>query len=55
MWHGFRDFLPVAHARWLAARIPHVTTRFPAGEDHTNIGDSNRAAAYDWLREETAR
>lgn len=50
LWHGLRDFLPVAHARWLADRIPHVTTHFPADEDHTNIEENNRAAAYAWLK-----
>ena len=49
LWHGTRDFLPVSHARWLAARIPNVTTRFPADEDHSNIEDNNRAAAFSWL------
>jgi len=49
LWHGTQDFLPVAHARWLADRIPDVTTHFPAGEDHTNIEDNNRAAAFAWL------
>lgn len=49
LWHGMRDFLPVAHARWLADRIPNVTTHFPADEDHTNIEENNRAAAFAWL------
>jgi len=49
LWHGMRDFLPVAHARWLADRIPNVTTHFPASEDHTNIEENNRAAAFEWL------
>jgi pimeloyl-ACP methyl ester carboxylesterase len=49
LWHGLKDFLPVAHARWLADRIPHVTTHFPADEDHSNIEQNNRAAAYAWL------
>jgi pimeloyl-ACP methyl ester carboxylesterase len=49
LWHGLRDFVPVAHARWLAARIPNVTTHFPADEDHTNIEENNRAAAFVWL------
>jgi hypothetical protein len=51
LWHGLEDFLPVTHARWLADRMPHVTTHFPAGEDHTNIEDNNRAAAYAWLKD----
>jgi hypothetical protein len=49
LWHGLKDFLPVAHARWLTDRIPYVTTHFPADEDHSNIEQSNRAAAYAWL------
>jgi pimeloyl-ACP methyl ester carboxylesterase len=49
LWHGMQDFIPVAHARWLAARIPRVTTHFPADEDHTNIEENNRAAAFAWL------
>jgi hypothetical protein len=49
LWHGLRDFLPVAHARWLADRIPDVTTHFPAGDDHTNVEENNRAAAFAWL------
>lgn len=52
LWHGLKDFLPVAHARWLAERIPRVITHFPADEDHTNIEDSNRAAAYAWLKDQ---
>jgi hypothetical protein len=49
LWHGTQDFLPAAHARWLADRIPDVTTHFPAAEDHTNIEHNNRAAALAWL------
>jgi len=49
LWHGMQDFLPVTHARWLADRIPNVTTHFPADQDHTNIEDNNQAAALAWL------
>jgi len=49
LWHGMRDFLPVAHARWLADRIPNVTTRFPPDEDHSGIEENSRAAAFAWL------
>jgi hypothetical protein len=44
-----QDFLPVAHARWLADRIPNVTTHFPADQDHTNVEENNQAAALAWL------
>jgi pimeloyl-ACP methyl ester carboxylesterase len=53
LWHGMQDFVPVAHARWLADRIPDVTTHFPADEDHTNIEENNRAAAFGWLTAHT--
>ena len=49
LWHGLQDFVPVAHARWLADRIPNVTTHFPADQDHTNVEENNRAAAFAWL------
>jgi pimeloyl-ACP methyl ester carboxylesterase len=49
IWHGLRDFVPVAHARWLAERIPNATTHFTADEDHSNVEENNRAAAFAWL------
>jgi len=49
LWHGLQDFVPVAHASWLADRIPDVNTHFPAGDDHTNVEENNRAAALAWL------
>jgi pimeloyl-ACP methyl ester carboxylesterase len=49
LWHGMQDFVPVAHARWLADRIPDVTTHFPADQDHSNVEEDNRAAAFAWL------
>ncbi len=50
LWHGLKDFIPVTHARWLADRIPNIITHFPAEEDHTNIEENNRAAAFAWLK-----
>jgi hypothetical protein len=26
-----------------------VTAHYPAGEDHTNVEENNRAAAFAWL------
>jgi pimeloyl-ACP methyl ester carboxylesterase len=49
LWHGLKDFLPVTHARWLADRIPNVITHFPPADDHSNIEENNRAAAFAWL------
>ena len=52
LWHGSGDTaVPVAHGRWLAAGIPDAVAHFPELEDHTTIEDSNRRAAYSWLRE----
>jgi pimeloyl-ACP methyl ester carboxylesterase len=35
LWHGEADRLaPVSTARWLAARLPRCTPRFPTGEGH---------------------
>jgi pimeloyl-ACP methyl ester carboxylesterase len=52
LWHGLADTrCPPGHSRWLAARIPRIITHFPEDEDHTNIEDNNRGAAYAWLRD----
>ncbi len=50
IWHGLKDFLPVTHARWLADRIPNVDTHFLPDEDHSNVEENNRAAAFAWLK-----
>jgi pimeloyl-ACP methyl ester carboxylesterase len=50
LWHGLEDFLPVSHARWLADRIPNVVTHFPPDDDHSNVEENNRAAAFAWLK-----
>lgn len=50
LWHGLADTrCPPGHARWLVARIPHITPHLPEHDDHTNVEDNNRAAAYAWL------
>jgi pimeloyl-ACP methyl ester carboxylesterase len=52
LWHGLADTsCPPAHGRWLAGQIPGVAAHFPAGDDHTNIEDNNRGAAYAWIRQ----
>jgi hypothetical protein len=50
LWHGLKDFLPVTHPKWLADRIPNVDTHFLPDEDHSNIEENNRAAAFAWLK-----
>ncbi len=50
LWHGLADkAAPPSHGRWLAAHIPNVMAHFPVDDDHTNIEENNRTAAYTWL------
>jgi len=50
LWHGLADTrCPPDHSRWLAERIPRITAHFPEHEDHTNVEENNRGAAYKWL------
>jgi len=37
---------------WPLARRadPRVAAHFPANDDHTNIEENNRSAAYTWIR-----
>jgi pimeloyl-ACP methyl ester carboxylesterase len=51
IWQGMQDqAVPPAHARWLAAALPHADLRLADAEDHTNIEENNRASALAWLR-----
>jgi pimeloyl-ACP methyl ester carboxylesterase len=51
LWHGLADTrCPPGHSRWLAQWMPRIVTHFPEHEDHTNIEDNNRGAAFEWLR-----
>lgn len=51
LWHGLADTrCPPSHSRWLASRIPHVTTHFPADRDHTNIEDDYRGDGFGFVR-----
>ncbi len=50
LWHGQQDTSPPpSHSRWLAERIPNVSTHFPPDEDHSNVEENNRGAAIDWV------
>jgi pimeloyl-ACP methyl ester carboxylesterase len=49
-WHGLKDFIPVTHAQWLTGRIPNVVTHYSPDEDHSNVEENNRAAAFAWLK-----
>lgn len=54
LWHGAHDqAVPVVHGRWLAVHVPGIEAHILADEDHSNVEDDNREAAYAWLRELT--
>ena len=53
--HGTADrIVPVAHSRWLAARIPHAELRVGAGDGHLSIMRGAEAALA-WLAEHGRR
>ena len=55
LWHGLADTrCPPGHGRWLAERIPRVIAHFPEDQDHTNIEENNRDAAYAWLQSQVS-
>lgn len=50
LWHGALDRnVPVTNGHWLAANVPGIVAHFPEREDHTDVEDNNRKAAYAWL------
>lgn len=49
LWHGTEDFVPVAHGRWLTAKIPTAAGSFPEGLDHSDVFAFARDEALQWL------
>lgn len=48
--HGEDDrFVPVAHAHWLAERIPGVEARIYATDGHLTLGERRVREAHEWL------
>ena len=48
--HGDDDrFVPVAHAHWLAARIPGVEARIDANDGHLTLYERRVREAHEWL------
>jgi pimeloyl-ACP methyl ester carboxylesterase len=48
--HGEDDrFVPVAHAHWLAARIPQVDARIDAGDGHLTLFERRLREVNTWL------
>jgi pimeloyl-ACP methyl ester carboxylesterase len=52
LWHGDQDrFVPLAHGRWLAERIPGVEARLTAGEGHLTLFEHRVPEVHAWLLE----
>jgi pimeloyl-ACP methyl ester carboxylesterase len=50
LWHGEEDLMsPLAHGRWLAARIPGIRTRIEPGAGHISIAVSSYGLILDSL------
>jgi pimeloyl-ACP methyl ester carboxylesterase len=50
LWQGVQDLMvPVAHARWLAERIPGVETHISEEDGHISIAVGRLGEIYDWL------
>lgn len=50
LWQGAQDLMvPVAHARWLAERIPGVEDHISEEDGHLSIVVGRLAEIYDWL------
>jgi pimeloyl-ACP methyl ester carboxylesterase len=48
--HGEDDrFVPVAHGRWLAERIPGVEARIDAGDGHLTLFERRMRETNEWL------
>jgi pimeloyl-ACP methyl ester carboxylesterase len=51
LWQGVQDkMVPVAHARWLAERIPGVEAHISEEDGHLSITVGRLGEIYDWLR-----
>ncbi|HJQ74225.1 MAG TPA: alpha/beta hydrolase [Gaiellaceae bacterium] len=50
LWQGVQDLMvPVAHAEWLAARIPGVETHISEDDGHLSITVGRLGEIYDWI------
>jgi pimeloyl-ACP methyl ester carboxylesterase len=52
LWQGAQDLMvPVAHARWLAERIPGVEAHITEEDGHLSIAVGRLGEIYEWLAE----
>ena len=52
LWHGEHDqFVPIAHGRWLAARIPNVDARLSPDDGHLTLATRRMPEVHAWLVE----
>jgi pimeloyl-ACP methyl ester carboxylesterase len=52
LWQGAQDLMvPVAHARWLADRIPGVEAHITEEDGHLSVAVGRLGEIYDWLAE----
>jgi pimeloyl-ACP methyl ester carboxylesterase len=50
VWHGEQDrFVPVAHGRWLAERVPGAQARIEPDDGHLTIGERRIGDVHAWL------
>ena len=50
LWHGVDDrFVPVAHGRWLAERIPGIDARISENDGHLSLMTTRIAVVHEWL------
>jgi pimeloyl-ACP methyl ester carboxylesterase len=50
LWQGVQDLMvPVAHAHWLAERIPGVEAHISSEDGHLSIAVGRLGEIYDWL------
>lgn len=50
LWQGVQDLMvPVAHARWLAQRIPGVEAHISEEDGHLSVAVERLGEIYDWL------
>jgi pimeloyl-ACP methyl ester carboxylesterase len=50
LMHGEHDrFIPVAHGRWLAARIPGVAVRISGEDAHLTLSIRRFPEVHEWL------